>query len=67
MHLKKLRRKKKIMQQDMANSLGVSLKQFQRYEQGINIPPFDKAILWAKELKLTLNQFKALYINKEVK
>ncbi len=65
MHLKELRRNKKINQNKLAKILGVSLKQFQRYEQGSHIPPFDKAVLWCKALNITLNQFNKLYNNKE--
>ena len=65
MTLKELRRKKEIKQHDMANRMKISLKQFQRYEQGSHIPPFDKAVIWAEELKLTLNKFKNLLLNKE--
>lgn len=62
MTLKELRRKKKLSQNDLANELGVSLKQFQRYEQQVNMPPFDKVVLWSNALKLTLNQFKKIYL-----
>lgn len=62
MTLKELRRKKKISQKGMAKLLGISLKQFQRYEQEINMPPFDKVVIWSNILKLTLNQFKKLYL-----
>jgi transcriptional regulator with XRE-family HTH domain len=65
MHLKQIRRKKSILQKDMAKLIGVSLKQFQRYEQHINMPPFDKVVMWCAILKLTLNQFKKIYLEEE--
>lgn len=65
MTLKELRRKKKYSQKDMAKLIDSSLKQFQRYEQDITIPPFDKVVSWCEVLKLTLNQFKKLYFKEE--
>lgn len=65
MTLKEIRKKRNIMQHDMAKEMGISLKQFQRYEQGSHMPPFDKAVIWAEELKLTLNKFRNLVLNKE--
>jgi len=65
MTLKQIRRKKKYSQKQFAQLLGISLKQFQRYEQQINMPPFDKVVKWSGILKLTLNQFKKLYLGEE--
>lgn len=42
--LKFLRTSKKLMQQDMATTLNISLRQYQRYEKGEQEPDFDGLI-----------------------
>lgn len=64
--LKSKRKSLKINQASIGKKLKCSEKQFRRYENGECIVPFDKALLWAKTLGLSINQFTQLY-NKEEK
>jgi len=64
MTLKELRKSKGLIQQQVADRVGVSLPQFKRYEQKSHIPPLDKAILWGEALGIKIAKFVTLY-NKE--
>ena len=55
--LKRKRKQRKLSQQEMANVIGCSHRQFRRYENGECPILLDHAILWSKALGLTLNQF----------
>ena len=64
--LKQIRRNKGISQEYGAKKIGVSVKQFQRYERYEVVPPLDKAVLWAELLGYKIAKFVSLYnINKE--
>ena len=59
--LKELRKKKGLTQPQVAKLIGVSLKQFQRYERKEVIPPLDKAIQWGMALDVKIARFCMLY------
>ena len=50
-----------VKQFDIAKKLDCSTRQVRRYENGEVDVPFDLALLWAKKLKLSMNQFATLY------
>ena len=51
--LKSLRTKKKLLQQDIANAISVSLLSYQRYEHGQRVPDADILVKLAKYLQVS--------------
>jgi|LGOV01.1.fsa_nt_gb transcriptional regulator with XRE-family HTH domain len=64
MTLKQRRKKKKFTQEEIAKELGISERQFRRYEQYETDPPLHIGIKWAELLGIGIGKFVALY-NKE--
>ena len=50
-----------LKQYHIAKKLNCSPRQVRRYENGECEVPFDLAMLWAKKLKVSMNQFTILY------
>ena len=66
MTLRKRRKAKKLTQAQIANKLGISERQFRRYEQYETDPPLHIGIKWAELLGIGIGKFVALYnIGKE--
>ena len=59
--LARLRKEKDITQDTMALYIGVTKRQFCRYEYGEVDIPFKKAKKWASKLGLSMNQFERIY------
>ncbi len=54
--LKELRVKKQLTQCEMANTLNITLRQYQRYEAGTSLPRVDAAIEMAKFFDTTVEE-----------
>jgi len=53
--LRKLRKESPIMQKDIAKQIGVSVRTFQQYEQGLLEPNIEKLILLSKIFDVTVD------------
>lgn len=53
--LRELRKQSPIMQKDIAKQIGVSVRTFQQYEQGLVEPNIEKLILLSKIFDVTVD------------
>ncbi len=53
--LRELRKQSPIMQKDIAQKIGVSVRTFQQYEQGLLEPNIEKLILLSKIFNVTVD------------
>jgi transcriptional regulator with XRE-family HTH domain len=56
------RKELNIKQTYVAKKMNCTTRQVRRYEKGEVDVPFDLAIIWARLLKVSMNQFKNMYI-----
>lgn len=55
-HLRKIRRQKNLTQEQLAESVGVSVEFLSNIERGINAPSFETLEKISQELKVTVAQ-----------
>jgi len=61
--IKLLRKEKKLTQKELANQIGSSHAQLNKYESGLNTPPLDRLLLLAEVLETSVDYLLAGHSN----
>ena len=64
-NLKRIRKKKRLSQEELAEILGVSRQAVSKWEQGLGYPEVDKLLLLSHELNISLDSLMATEIAQE--